>query len=310
MSSSAVFEVTEEYAGSRLDAYLADVFEGKSRTFLQKLIKDSQVSVNEKVITKPSFSIDAFDNIEVIVPDAEALDIHPEDLPVEVLYEDEDVLVVNKPKNMVVHPSAGHMSGTIVNFVMHHCGDSLSEINGVLRPGIVHRIDKDTTGSLIICKNNASHIAIAEQIKEHSCGRVYLGIVMGRVKEPEGDIRSTIGRDPKNRLKMAMNVANGKDAHTTFRVLASNDKYSLCEFRLHTGRTHQIRVHMAGINHPLLGDELYGGNRAVDKRHLQGQTLHAFRIEFNHPVSGDRIISEAPIPEYFKKLMEEMSFNM
>lgn len=304
------FDVTEDFDGMRLDAYLASVFDGKSRTFLQKLIKDSKVFVNETIAKKSSQLVETFDSIEIYVPEAESLNIVPEDLDVEVLYEDEDVLVVNKPKGMVVHPSAGHLSGTLVNYVMYHCAGNLSGINGVMRPGIVHRIDMDTTGSLIVCKNDKSHIDISEQIKNHSCDRIYLGIVLGSFKELEGDIEATIGRDPKDRKKMAMNVAGGKSASTHYKVLASNEKYSLVEFKLKTGRTHQIRVHMNGMQHPLLGDQIYGGSRAIDKRHLQGQSLHAYQICFDHPSTGERIIIKAPIPEYFINLCRELGFNI
>lgn len=302
------FEVSDEYDGERIDKFLAAIFTDKSRTFFQKLIKDGSVKVDGLAV-KPSYSVSAMEMVEVTIPEAETIDIVPQDLPVEVLYEDDDVLVVNKPKDMVVHPSAGHYEGTLVNFVMYHCKDNLSGINGVIRPGIVHRIDKDTTGSLIICKNDMSHENIAAQIKEHSCDRVYLGIVCGRLKEESGIITSTIGRDPKDRKKMAMNVSGGKDAVTHYKVLDSNDKYSFVCFKLETGRTHQIRVHMAGIGNPLLGDITYGGKRAEDKRKLLGQCLHAYNIAFNQPKTGLRVSVQAPLPEYFNKLLKEMGFE-
>ena len=221
----------------------------------------------------------------------------------DILYEDEDLLVVNKPKGMVVHPSAGHYTGTLVNAVMYHCKNSLSGINGEIRPGIVHRIDMDTTGSLIVCKNDESHLAIAEQIKIHSINRIYRGIVCGVVKEEEGTIHAPIGRHPIDRKKMAINEKNGKDAITHYKVLERFEKYTYMEFKLETGRTHQIRVHMASIGHPLLGDPLYSNGKSAYK--LQGQTLHAMTIGFIHPKTGKYIEISAPLPEYFEKILRD-----
>ena len=228
----------------------------------------------------------------------------PENIPLDILYEDDDLLVVNKPKGMVVHPSAGHYSGTLVNAVMYHCKDSLSGINGEIRPGIVHRIDMDTTGSLIVCKNDESHICIAEQIKEHSCNRRYRGIVCGVVKEEEGTINAPIGRHPTERKKMAVNEKNGKPAVTHYKVLERFERYTYMEFQLETGRTHQIRVHMASIGHPLLGDTLYSNGKSPYK--LQGQTLHAMTIGFVHPKTGKYIEISAPLPEYFEKILRDL----
>ena len=242
--------------------------------------------------------------ISVLIPDAIETSIEPEDIPLDILYEDNDVLVVNKPKGMVVHPSAGHYSGTLVNAIMYHCKDSLSGINGEIRPGIVHRIDMDTTGSLIVCKNDESHVAIAEQIKEHSCNRIYVGIVCGNVKEDEGTIDAPIGRHPVDRKKMAINEKNGKPAVTHYKVLKRFGKYTYMQFKLETGRTHQIRVHMASIGHPLLGDELYSKNCPF--KHLQGQTLHARTIGFIHPRTKEYMEFSAPLPKYFDDLLQKL----
>ena len=228
----------------------------------------------------------------------------PCELPLDILYEDDDLLVVNKPKGMVVHPSAGHYSGTLVNAIMYHCKDSLSGINGEIRPGIVHRIDMDTTGSLIVCKNDDSHVFIAEQIKEHSVNRRYRGIVYGVVKDDAGTINAPIGRHPVDRKRMAINEKNGKNAITHYKVLERFERYTYMEFKLETGRTHQIRVHMASIGHPLLGDTLYSNGKSSYK--LQGQTLHAMTIGFVHPRTKEYTEVTAPLPEYFEKILRDL----
>lgn len=298
---SQEFEVTMEQEGERLDKYLALIYEDQSRSFFQKLIKENLVLVNEKV-QKANYRVSAEDRVRITIPKAQEIQILPEDIPLDILYEDEDVLVVNKPKGMVVHPSAGHYSGTLVNAVMYHCRDSLSGINGAIRPGIVHRIDMDTTGALIVCKNDNAHVKIAEQIKEHSVTRRYRGIVNGVVKQDMGVIEGAIGRHPAERKKMAVNEKNGKPAITHYRVLERFYNHTYMEFELETGRTHQIRVHMASIGHPLLGDALYGSGK--NPYHLQGQTLHAMVIGFIHPSSGAYVEVEAPLPEYFQKLLK------
>ena len=295
------FEVGYEQEGERLDKYLSMIYPDFSRSFFQKLIKNGQVKVND-IPEKSSYSVREEDIICVTIPDAVQTSIEPENIPLDILYEDDDVLIVNKPKGMVVHPSAGHYSGTLVNGIMYHCQDSLSGINGEIRPGIVHRIDMDTTGSLIVCKNDESHIHIAQQIKAHTVNRIYVGIVCGNVKEDEGTIEGTIGRHPTERKKMAINVKNGKPAITHYKVLERLGKYTYMQFKLETGRTHQIRVHMAGIGHPLLGDTLYSSGRSPFK-HLQGQTLHAQTIGFIHPRTGEYMEFSAPLPEYFEKLL-------
>ena len=298
---SQEFEVTMEQEGERLDKYLAMIYENQSRSFFQKLIKEHLVLVNEKV-QKANYRVNAEDTVSVTIPKAQEIEILPENIPLDILYEDEDVLVVNKPKGMVVHPSAGHYTGTLVNAVMYHCRDSLSGINGAIRPGIVHRIDMDTTGALIVCKNDNAHVKIAEQIKAHSVTRRYRGIVTGIVKEDDGIIEGAIGRHPVERKKMAINEKNGKPAITHYRVLERFSSHTYMEFELETGRTHQIRVHMASIGHSLLGDTLYGSSRNPYK--LQGQTLHAMIIGFVHPSTGKYIEVEAPLPEYFTKLLK------
>lgn len=295
------FEVGYEQEGERLDKYLSMIYPDFSRSFFQKLIKNGQVKVND-IPEKSSYSVREEDIICVTIPDAVQTSIEPENIPLDILYEDDDVLIVNKPKGMVVHPSACHYSGTLVNGIMYHCQDSLSGINGEIRPGIVHRIDMDTTGSLIVCKNDESHIHIAQQIKAHTVNRIYVGIVCGNVKEDEGTIEGTIGRHPTERKKMAINVKNGKPAITHYKVLERFGNYTYMQFKLETGRTHQIRVHMAGIGHPLLGDTLYSSGRSPFK-HLQGQTLHAQTIGFIHPRTGEYMEFSAPLPEYFEKLL-------
>lgn len=295
------FEVDMEYDGIRLDKFLALLIPEQSRSFFQKLVKSGQVQV-QGCAQKSSYIVRAGDLVTIQIPPAVQVDIPPEDIPLDILYEDEDVLIVNKPKGMVVHPAPGHYRGTLVNAVMYHCADSLSGINGVIRPGIVHRIDKDTTGSLIVCKNDEAHIQIAQQIKQHSVTRRYRGIVIGRISDDCGTIEGNIGRDPKNRKRMTCGVLGGKTAVTHYRVLQRYARHTYMEFELETGRTHQIRVHMAGISHPLLGDMLYGPEKC--KFHLQGQCLHAMTIGFVHPSTGAYLEVSAPLPEYFQKLLD------
>lgn len=295
------FEVEAEQEGERLDKFLSIIYPEFSRAFFQKLIKSKQVSVNETP-QKASYCVKIDDIVTVEIPDAVETTIEPENIPLDILYEDDDVLIVNKPKGMVVHPSAGHYSGTLVNAIMYHCKDTLSGINGEIRPGIVHRIDMDTTGSLIVCKNDEAHVNIAQQIKEHSVNRIYVGIVCGYVKEDSGTVEGAIGRHPIERKKMAINEKNGKPAITHYRVLERFKNYTYMQFKLETGRTHQIRVHMASIGHPLLGDTLYSSGRSPFK-HLQGQCLHAKTIGFIHPKTGEYMEYSAPLPEYFEKLL-------
>lgn len=298
------FEVMEEQEGERLDKFLSLIYPDTSRSFFQKLIKDSAVLVNDKA-EKASYRMNFEDVVRIHFPDAVETTIEPENIPLDILYEDDDLLIVNKPKGMVVHPSAGHYSGTLVNAIMYHCKDSLSGINGEIRPGIVHRIDMDTTGSLIICKNDISHVNIAEQIKVHSVNRIYEGIVFGNVKNDEGTIEGAIGRHPIERKKMAINEKNGKPAITHYKVLERFGNYTYMQFKLETGRTHQIRVHMSSIGHPLLGDNLYSNGKTPFKN-LIGQTLHAKTIGFIHPSTNEYMEFHAPLPEYFENLLSQL----
>ena len=300
------YTVEESQSGMRLDKFLTEIYPDQTRSFLQKLVKSGEIKVNGKPVIKAGFVVEGGDQVSVSIPTPQAVEIEAENIPLDILYEDADVLIVNKPKGMVVHPSAGHYSGTLVNAIMYHCADSLSGINGEIRPGIVHRIDMDTTGALIICKNDAAHVDIAEQIKEHTVTRRYRGIVCGVVKEDEGTIEGAIGRHPTQRKKMAINEKNGKPAITHYKVLQRFAKYTYMEFRLETGRTHQIRVHMASIGHPLLGDELYGNPKNLAMKGLQGQTLHAMVIGFVHPTTHEYMEFEAPLPEYFQNLLKKL----
>jgi len=295
------FEITENEDGERIDKCLATLIDSLSRSYIQRLIKDEAVRVNGSPV-KGSYRVKQEDQLEFELPEAVEPDIEPEDIPLDILYEDKDVIVVNKPKGMVVHPAAGHYSGTLVNALMFHCGKELSGINGCMRPGIVHRIDMDTTGSVIACKNDMAHNCIAEQLKEHSLTRRYVAICHGVLREDEGTIDRPIGRHPTERKKMAVNERNGKRAVTHYKVLQRFRDYTYIECRLETGRTHQIRVHMASIGHPLLGDEVYSNRKSPYK--LQGQTLHAKILGFRHPSTGEYIETEAPLPEYFEHLLK------
>lgn len=295
------FEITEELEDERIDKCLAALIDSLSRSFIQKMIKEEEIRVNGAAV-KGSYRVKAEDVVEFTLPKAVEPDIEPENIPLDILYEDKDVIVVNKPKGMVVHPAAGHYSGTLVNALMYHCGNELSGINGVMRPGIVHRIDKDTTGSVIVCKNDAAHSCIARQLKEHSVTRRYVALCYGVLKEDELTIDKPVGRHPFERKKMAVNEKNGKRAVTHVKVLKRFREYTYIECKLETGRTHQIRVHMASIGHPLLGDEVYSGRKAPFR--LQGQTLHAKILGFRHPATGEYIETEAPLPEYFEHLLK------
>lgn len=295
------FTVTS--GGERIDKYISGQLSNLTRSHIQKLIADGLVTVNHSAV-KANYKLRPADCIEVRIPDAVEPDIEPENIPLEILYEDEDILVVNKPKGMVVHPAPGHYSGTLVNAVMYHCRDNLSGINGVLRPGIVHRIDMDTTGSLLICKNDAAHQALAEQLKVHSITRKYHAIVHGNLKEDTGTVDKPIGRHPVDRKKMSTKCTNGREAITHYRVLQRFGNYTYIECQLETGRTHQIRVHMASIGHPILGDTVYGPAKCPFK--LQGQTLHAKILGITHPTTKAYMEFDAPLPDYFKALLEKL----
>ena len=298
------FTADIEHEDQRIDRYLTEMLPEQSRSFFQKLIRDGFVMVNH-IIVKVNYRLKTGDIIEIDIPDAVPTEIVPENIPLDILYEDDDLLIVNKPKGMVVHPAVGHFTGTLVNAIMYHCQGNLSGINGEIRPGIVHRIDKDTTGSLIICKNDEAHRNIAEQIKEHSVTRRYVGVVAGTFSEESGTVEGAIGRHPNDRKRMTINEKNGKPAVTHYRVLQTLKGASFMEFELETGRTHQIRVHMASISHPLLGDTVYGNSKNPYK--LQGQALHARTIGFIHPTTGEYIEVSAPIPEYMTELVRKLS---
>ena len=298
------FTADIEHEDQRIDRYLTEMLPEQSRSFFQKLIRDGFVMVNH-IIVKVNYRLKTGDLIEIDIPDAVPTEIVPENIPLDILYEDDDLVIVNKPKGMVVHPAVGHSTGTLVNAIMYHCQGNLSGINGEIRPGIVHRIDKDTTGSLIICKNDEAHRNIAEQIKEHSVTRRYVGVVAGTFSEESGTVEGAIGRHPNDRKRMTINEKNGKPAVTHYRVLQTLKGASFMEFELETGRTHQIRVHMASISHPLLGDTVYGNSKNPYK--LQGQALHARTIGFIHPTTGEYIEVSAPIPEYMTELVRKLS---
>lgn len=297
------FCVTDEKAGERIDIFLAKSCEELSRSHVQKLLKNQAVLVNQKTV-KANYKTCPGDQIEVEIPEASEPKIAAEPMNLDILYEDEDVILINKPKGMVVHPAAGHYSQTLVNGLMSYCQGQLSGINGTARPGIVHRIDMDTTGVLIVCKNDTAHRSVAEQLKEHTIVRRYEAIVHGVIGEDEGTVDAPIGRHPIDRKKMCVNERNGRRAVTHYRVLKRFEKFTYIECRLETGRTHQIRVHMAHIHHPLLGDRVYGPDRCPYV--LEGQTLHAKVLGFIHPRSGEYMEFQAPLPGYFQELLRKL----
>ncbi len=300
--SELVYTVTDENSEERLDKCLALLNENFSRTFIKNLIVDKHITVNGKY-QKPSYITVEGDILSMDVPDPVVPDIPAQDIKLDIVYEDEDVILINKPKNMVVHPAPGHYTDTLVNALMYHCKDHLSAINGVLRPGIVHRIDRDTTGILIACKNDAAHQAIAKQLAEHSITRRYYALVYGDIKE-DGTVNAPLGRSPKDRKKMAI-VPGGKEAITHYTVKERFGNYTWIECRLETGRTHQIRVHMASIHHPLVGDDVYGPEKCPFKG-LQGQTLHAYKLGFVHPRTGEYMEFTSELPAYFEELLEKL----
>lgn len=297
------FLIGAEESEERVDKFLATELADLSRSYIQKLLKEGRVMVGEKSV-KANYKLREGDNVTFTVPPLKELSVEAEPIPLDIVYEDEDVILINKPKDMVVHPCAGRYSGTLVNGLMYHCKDQLSGINGVLRPGIVHRIDKDTTGILVVCKNDKAHRSVAEQLKVHSITRKYRAIVHGIVKE-DGTVDAPIGRSPKDRKKMAINEKNGKRAVTHYKVLEHlKGKYTYIECQLETGRTHQIRVHMASLHHPLVGDTTYGPG--ANPFHLEGQCLHAMVLGFVHPTTGEYMEWEAPLPDYFQELLRKL----
>ena len=299
-----LIQASAEHYGIRIDRFLSEQLPEHSRSYIQKLIKDGQVSIEGKAV-KSNYKITGSEEIALLIPDQVIPDILPEDIPLDILYEDQDLIVINKPKGMVVHPAAGHYSGTLVNALMYHCKDDLSGINGVMRPGIVHRIDRNTTGSLLVCKNDFAHNAIAEQLKVHSITRWYRAIVHGNLKDDQGTVDAPIGRHPIDRKKMAIEPRNGRDAITHYHVLERFGNYTYIECQLETGRTHQIRVHMSSIHHPIVGDDVYGPAKCPFSG-LQGQTLHAQVLGFIHPRTGEYMEFSAPLPEYFENLLTKL----
>lgn len=296
------FLVGEDEEGDRLDVYLSEQLGDMSRSYIQKIIKDKKVEVNGKV-EKAKYLVKEDDKIKIEIPTPKLLEVLPQDIPIDIVYEDNDVLIVNKPQNMVVHPAPGNYENTLVNAILYHCKDKLSSINGVIRPGIVHRIDKDTSGLLMIAKNNNAHNSLAEQLKDHSITREYEFICHGVVKEDKITVDKPLGRNPKDRLKMAI-VKDGKRAVTHFEVIQRFDNFTHMRARLETGRTHQIRVHALSINHPLLGDPVYGPKNSKFK--LEGQTLHAKKIGFIHPTTNEYIEFDSELPNYFKDVIKKL----
>ena len=304
MNETFKYTVTAQDAGVRIDKYLSQIQPNLSRTYIQKLIAEQSVSINDTSV-KANYKVREGDLVFVCLPEPEEVQIEAENIPLDIRYEDEDLLIINKPKGMVVHPAAGHYTGTLVNAVMYHCKDQLSSINGVLRPGIVHRIDMDTTGLLVVCKSDFAHQSLAAQLKEHSITRKYRAIVYGNIKEDSGTINRSIGRHPIDRKKQAVDVRNGRNAVTHYKVIERfATRYTFIECQLETGRTHQIRVHMASIHHPLLGDQVYGPIK--QDYHLQGQVLHAGVLGFIHPRTGEYMEFHAELPEYFSELIEKL----
>ena len=296
MINSFIIAVDTEVAGERIDKIIAQKCELNSRSAAQKLLEDGAVTVNGLIVSK-NYKVKSGDRIVVQIPQAKELEVEAENIPLDIRYEDDDLLVVNKPKDMVVHPAAGNYTGTLVNALLYHCKDSLSGINGVIRPGIVHRIDKDTSGLLIVAKNDFAHIHLAEQIKVHSFRREYQSVVYGKMKNLQGKIDAPIGRHPVDRKKMTVTPKNSKNAVTHYELIEQYDSFAHLRLRLETGRTHQIRVHMSYIGHPVAGDPVYGPKKVITE--LAGQCLHAGLIGFRHPRSGKYIELESELPGYF-----------
>ncbi len=296
-------KINEENVGKRIDSFIPLVQKEISRSMVQKLIEQKSIKVNGKD-TKHSYKLKLNDEIEITIPQAKEIDLKAQDIPLNVIYEDNDIIVINKPKGMVVHPANGNPDGTLVNAVMNLCKDSLSGIGGEIRPGIVHRLDKDTSGAIIVAKNDKAHIALSEQLKNHEVKKTYLALVRGIIKENEATINMPIARSKKDRKKMDVDK-DGKEAITHFKVLGRyKNKYTLLQINLETGRTHQIRVHLSHIGYPIIGDEVYSNGK--NEWNVSGQCLHAWKLEFKHPITGKEISLEAEIPEYFKKIIKEL----
>ena len=304
-----IFEITaeNEMAGTRIDVFLAEVMENQTRNSVQRLLEEEKVTVNGKIVSK-SYKIKGGESIFVTMPPPKSGEVEAQNIPLEVVYEDDDLLVINKPKGMVVHPAAGNEDGTLVNALLWHCGESLSGIGGVVRPGIVHRIDKDTSGLLVVAKNDNAHRSLSEQIKAHSVTRLYHGIVYGRVKEDAGTVDAPIGRHPRDRKKMCVTERNAREAVTHFEVIEHLEGFTYLALKLETGRTHQIRVHMAYKGFPIAGDPVYGPKRVITS--LDGQCLHAKVLGFVHPVTGEYMEFESPLPEYFAEFIRKKKTDL
>lgn len=296
------YYVSEYETGERLDLFLARQMSDASRSAVQRLISSGEVMVNEKIV-KTNYKVRNSDTIKVNIPEIKPLDLAAEEIPLAVLYEDDDIIIINKSRGMVVHPAAGNYSGTLVNALLQHCED-LSGINGVARPGIVHRLDKDTSGVMVAAKSDRAHVSLAKQIKDRTASRRYIAIVYGNVKEEQGVIKAPIGRHPRDRKKMAVTFTNSKDAITKFHVIERFGSYTLVECKLLTGRTHQIRVHMAYIGHPVVGDPKYGPERMPFT--ISGQALHSTELTITHPVTGEIMIFTAPLPDDMEKILKEL----
>lgn len=297
------FVIDEETANQRVDSAVTKLVNDLTRSSVQKLIEGGNITVNHHVINK-NYKLKLDDTLVIVVPEAKPMEAAAENIPIEIIYEDDDLLVVNKPKGMVVHPANGNWEGTLVNALLYHCGNSLSGINGVIRPGIVHRIDKDTSGLLMVAKNDAAHLGLAQQIKDHSFTREYETIVYGNVREDKGTICQPIGRNPKDRKKMAVTMKNSKPATTHFEVIKRYGDFTHLRCRLETGRTHQIRVHMAYIGHPVAGDSVYGPKKVITS--LKGQCLHAKKIGFVHPIKNEYMEFSSDLPDYFKSFLKRL----
>ncbi len=297
-------DIENENTGIRIDKYLSEALNHCSRSYIQKLLDNNNINVNSKAV-KANYKLKSGDSIYICIPDPEEIEIKAENIPLDIVYEDDDIIIVNKPKGMVVHPAPGHFEGTLVNALMYHCKDTLSSINGVMRPGIVHRIDMDTTGLILACKNDKAHKIMSEKFKVHDITRVYTAIVYNHINEPEGTIDKPIARHKTDRKRMAIDNINGKKAITHYRLLENlKNNFSLIECRLETGRTHQIRVHMSSINHPLLGDEVYGPKDKPFR--TNGQVLHAGVLGFEHPISGIYMEFKSDLPDYFQNILNKL----
>ncbi|MBQ3523063.1 MAG: RluA family pseudouridine synthase [Clostridia bacterium] len=298
-----LIEVPENFEGERIDKFLSVLLEDSSRNAIQKLIENGKVLVNGAVVNK-KYKVSTDDEIKMLPSELKPLDAEPENIPLQIVYEDEHLLVVNKPRGMVVHPAPGNYSGTLVNALLYHCKDSLSGINGILRPGIVHRIDKDTSGLLIVAKTDKAHIGLAEQIKEHSFTREYNAVIVGHLKEQQGTVNAPIGRNPKDRKKMCVTMTNSKNAVTHYNVIEDYEGYSHISLKLETGRTHQIRVHMAHLGHAVAGDYVYGNDKK--SAYLNGQCLHAIKIGFVHPITNEYLEFTSELPDYFTEFLNKL----